>query len=66
MTRRKMGAEVRVRFRCGSSGPPYNLLRMHLQQWRKRSCLIVKNKHQPSLGMASAPGVVLCYLHILF
>lgn len=31
------GAEARMRFRCGSSGPFYTLLRMHLQQWRKRS-----------------------------
>lgn len=55
-----------MRFRCGSSGLPAPYSECIFSNGEKGAVIIVKNKHQPSLGTASVPGVVLCHLHVLF
>lgn len=32
----------------------------------EKGAVIMKNKHQNSLGTGYQPGIMLCYLHVLF
>lgn len=47
----------------GWSGPRHILPKLHQGDGEKGSTIIMKNKHQHSLGMAYVPGIMLCYLH---